>query len=55
MILISVAIFSSVMNNTPVVVMFIPLIAALGEKHGIDTRKSFLPLSYISMLGGMTT
>ena len=35
--------------------MFIPLIAALGEKHGIDTRKSFLPLSYISMLGGMTT
>ena len=52
MILISVAILSSVMNNTPVVVMFIPLIATLGEKHGIDTRKSFLPLSYISMLGG---
>ena len=54
-ILISVAILSSVMNNTPIVVMFIPLIAALSEKHGIDTRKSFLPLSYISMLGGMTT
>ena len=55
MILVSVAILSSVMNNTPIVVMFIPLIAALGKKHGIDTRKSFLPLSYISMLGGMTT
>ncbi len=54
-ILISVALLSSVMNNTPIVVMFIPLIAALSEKHGIDTRKSFLPLSYISMLGGMTT
>ena len=53
--LISVAMLSSVMNNTPIVVMFIPLIAALSEKHGIDTRKSFLPLSYISMLGGMTT
>ena len=53
--LISVAILSSVMNNTPIVVMFIPLIAALSDKHGIDTRKSFLPLSYISILGGMTT
>ena len=52
---IHVAVLSSVMNNTPIVVMFIPLIAALSEKHGIDTRKSFLPLSYISMLGGMTT
>ena len=54
-ILISVAVLSSVMNNTPIVVMFIPLIAALSDKHGIDTRKSFLPLSYISILGGMTT
>ena len=54
-ILIFVAVLSSVMNNTPIVVMFIPLIAALSERHGIDTRKTFLPLSYISMLGGMTT
>ena len=54
-ILIVVALLSSVMNNTPIVVMFIPLIAALSERHGIDTRKTFLPLSYISMLGGMTT
>jgi len=50
-----VAILSSVMNNTPVVVMFIPLIAALGEKKGVDASKTLLPLSYISMLGGMTT
>jgi len=54
-ILICVAILSSVMNNTPIVVMFIPLISALSERHGIDTSKTFLPLSYISMLGGMTT
>ena len=50
-----VAILSSVMNNTPVVVMFMPLIAALGEKKGVDASKTLLPLSYISMLGGMTT
>ncbi len=55
LILICVAILSSVMNNTPIVVMFIPLIAALVEKSNIDISKTLLPLSYVSMLGGMTT
>ena len=54
-ILLCVAILSSVMNNTPVVVMFIPLIAALSERKGMDISKTLLPLSYVSMLGGMTT
>ncbi len=54
-ILICVAILSSVMNNTPIVVMFIPLIAVLGEKKGIDISKTLIPLSFVSMLGGMTT
>ncbi len=54
-ILIFVATLSSVMNNTPVVVMFIPLVAALSERKGLDTSKTLLPLSYVSMLGGMTT
>ena len=54
-ILICVAVLSSVMNNTPIVVMFIPLIAALVEKNNIDVSKTLLPLSYVSMLGGMTT
>ena len=42
-ILICVAILSSVMNNTPIVVMFIPLIAALVEKNNIDVSKTLLP------------
>ena len=42
------------MNNTPIVVMFIPLIAALVENN-LDVSKTLLPLSYVSMLGGMTT
>ena len=54
-ILICVAVLSSVMNNTPIVVMFIPLIAALVEKNNLDVSKTLLPLSYVSMLGGMTT
>ena len=40
-ILICVAVLSSVMNNTPIVVMFIPLIAALVEKNNIDVSKTF--------------
>ena len=39
-ILIFVALLSSVMNNTPIVVMFIPLIAALVEKNNIDISKT---------------
>ena len=39
-ILICVALLSSVMNNTPIVVMFIPLIAALVEKNNIDVSKT---------------
>ena len=54
-ILLCVAIMSSVLNNTPIVIMFIPLIAALGEKKGLDISKSLIPLSYVSMLGGMVT
>ncbi len=53
--LIFVAICSSVMNNTPVVVVFIPLVAALSEHSGINISKALMPLSYIGMLGGMTT
>ncbi len=54
-ILLCVAILSSVLNNTPIVIMFIPLIAALAERNGLDISKSLIPLSYVSMLGGMVT
>ncbi len=54
-ILLCVAILSSVLNNTPIVIMFIPLIAALAERKGLDISKSLIPLSYVSMLGGMVT
>ena len=53
--LICVGFFSSVLNNTPVVVIFIPLLAAMRENVGIDLSKALIPLSYVGMLGGMTT
>lgn len=49
------AVFSAFMNNTPVVVMFIPIIVAVAAQRNFDAAKGLMPLSYISILGGMTT
>lgn len=46
---------SSILNNTPVVVIFIPIMAALARQMGISVSKVMIPLSFASILGGMTT
>lgn len=46
---------SGVLNNTPVVVIFIPVITLLAAQRNLAAASSLLPLSYISILGGMTT
>lgn len=51
----TVLIISAFMNNTPVVVIFIPLMTALAERLQTSTSKVMIPLSYASILGGMTT
>ncbi len=53
--LIPVAIVSSVLNNTPVVVIFIPIISAFAERIGSPVSRLLIPLSFASILGGMTT
>ena len=55
MCLIGAGIMSAFLNNTPVVVMFIPVIAALANRYGPGAGRMLLPLSYISILGGMVT
>ncbi|MGV6819135.1 MAG: SLC13 family permease [Parvularcula sp.] len=50
-----VMVISAVLNNTPVVVMFIPIMTALAAQIGIAPSKLMLPLSFVSILGGMTT
>ena len=42
-------------NNTPVVAIFIPMIAELAEKIGVSPSKLLLPLSYAAILGGTLT
>lgn len=46
---------SAFMNNTPVVVMFIPIIAAFAARTNQKASKVMMPLSFVSILGGMTT
>lgn len=53
--LISAGIISAFLNNTPVVVMFIPVIAALANRYGPGAGAMLIPLSYITILGGMLT
>jgi len=54
-VLCTVLVISAFMNNTPVVVIFIPLMTALAERLHRPTSTLMIPLSYASILGGMTT
>ncbi|MBF6602088.1 MAG: SLC13 family permease [Sphingorhabdus sp.] len=46
---------SAFMNNTPVVVVMIPIIIRLSRATGFSTKKLLIPLSFICILGGTTT
>lgn len=46
---------SSVLNNTPVVGMFIPAVMDWSRKNNLSPSKLLLPLSYASILGGTCT
>jgi len=46
---------SAFMNNTPVVVLMIPVAVSLAATMGISSSKLLIPLSYTAILGGMLT
>ena len=46
---------SSVVNDTPVVVMYLPIISAVAAARGVSTSKALMPLSFAALLGGTTT
>lgn len=50
-----VMVISAFTNNTPVVVMFIPIMAAMASESGIAPSRLMMPLSFMSILGGMLT
>ena len=53
--LVTVAVTSGILNNTPVVVIFIPIMVALSAQLRRSASGLMIPLSYAAILGGMTT
>jgi len=50
-----VALASAFINNTPVVVLFIPIIMSLSCEYGFSPSKLLIPVSYASILAGTCT
>lgn len=46
---------SAFINDTPVVVMFLPIVVAMASASGVAPSRVLMPLSFIALLGGMTT
>lgn len=46
---------SAFMNNTPVVIVFLPVIMTYSRKSGLKASKLLIPLSFLSILGGTIT
>ncbi|MCF4167617.1 SLC13 family permease [Zavarzinia compransoris] len=46
---------SAFVNNTPLVVLMIPIVVALANKSGVAISKLLIPLSFSAILGGTTT
>jgi len=53
--LVSVCFMSAFINNTPVVVVFIPAVLTVCTKLGQSPSKFLMPISFASMLGGSCT
>jgi di/tricarboxylate transporter len=55
LVLLLVATLSAFLNNTPIVLIFIPILQAVAHKTGMSASRTMMPLSYAAILGGMTT
>ncbi len=53
--LLTVPLLSAFLNNTPVIVMFIPILLTLAKRYHFQAKQWLMPLSFLGILGGMTT
>ena len=53
--MIVVAPLSAFINNTPVVVVFLPIVLGLARKHDLIASRFLIPLSYAAIVGGTCT
>jgi di/tricarboxylate transporter len=51
----SIGLASAFMNNTPLVAVMIPVVIQLAVRIGVAPSKLLIPLSYMTVLGGMIT
>ncbi|MFH1680151.1 MAG: SLC13 family permease, partial [Candidatus Eisenbacteria bacterium] len=51
----SVGVFSMFLNNTPIVIMFLPILLGIASEEHLYPSKILIPLSYATMLGGTCT
>ena len=54
-IMLVVIVASAFMNNTPVVVLMLPVFVQISKSLGVQPSKLLIPLSYAAILGGTTT
>ena len=54
-VIIAAALLSAFLNNTPVVVIFIPILTVIAAQRSYPGYRVFMPLSFLCILGGMTT
>lgn len=50
-----IGLLSAFLNNTPIVAMFIPVLASFAKDMGLSPSKVMIPLSYFTILGGTIT
>ncbi|MGH8019660.1 MAG: SLC13 family permease, partial [Opitutaceae bacterium] len=50
-----VAVVSAFINNTPVVVVFMPVVMAMAKTMNVPASKLLIPLSFAAVLGGLCT
>ncbi len=49
------AVLSAFVNNTPIVVVFLPIVVALSRQSDLKASRLLIPLSFASILGGTCT
>ena len=54
-ILLTVGIASAFINNTPVVILFVPVVMAMCCEFGLSPSQFLIPVSYVSILAGTCT
>lgn len=51
----AVFVTSAFINNTPIVIIFLPVMSAIASRMGASPSKIMMPLSFVSVFAGMTT